>query len=207
MNLLFLHGWGFDRHLWDALRPLLPQGDHAVDDRGYFCAQHRPEITAPCLAVTHSFGTMRLLDDPPAGLVGLVAINGFSRFARSEAGPGVPRRVIAQMLAGFDADPARVLRQFRAGCGVADAFPAIDAAMLRDDLVMLRDGTAPTATVPVLSLEGGRDHLLDPDTRAAQFLGTGLERREHPDAGHMLPLTHPAWCAQQIGAFAGALAS
>ncbi|MFD2580449.1 hypothetical protein ACFSTD_21440 [Novosphingobium colocasiae] len=36
MNLLFLHGWGFDRHLWDALRPLLPQGEHAVDDRGYF---------------------------------------------------------------------------------------------------------------------------------------------------------------------------
>ncbi|MFD2580450.1 hypothetical protein ACFSTD_21445 [Novosphingobium colocasiae] len=102
-------------------------------------------------------------------MTGVVAINGFSRFARSEAGPGVPRRVIAQMLAGFDADPARVLRQFRAGCGVTDAIPPIDAAMLRDDLVMLRDGTAPTPTVPVLSLEGGRDHLLDPDTRAAQF--------------------------------------
>lgn len=206
MKLLFLHGWGFDRHIWGPLRAHLPEWDHAADDRGYFGAPQNAGPSGPCLAVTYSMGTMRLLTAPPPGLAGIVAINGFSRFARGEAGPGVPRRVIAQMLCAFAVDPARVLATFRAGCGVTTAFPPIDAALLRDDLVMLRDETAPAATVPVLSLEGARDHLLDAATRDAQFPGARLERREQADGGHMLPLTHPQWCAQQISAFVGVLA-
>lgn len=200
MILLFAHGWGFDRSLWEPLAALLPEWEHAFDDRGYFGRPATPHVDGPCWAITHSLGTMRVLRDPPAGLVGVVAINGFSRFAVSEAGPGVPRRVIARMLSAFQVDPARVLATFRAECGVDGDFPPIDATLLRQDLMVLRDGNATPPAVPMLSLEGARDQLLTADTRAAQFPRADVRRLVHPDGGHLLPIEAPEWCAQAIRA-------
>lgn len=207
VTLLFLHGWGFDAHLWDGLRPLLGQWPQGADDRGYFCAQQRPAPAGPLVAVTHSFGTMRLLAQPPAGLVGLVAINGFSHFCAGAAGPGVNPRVVAQMRKAMVADPARVLSAFRAACGVKDAFPSIDASLLAGDLAAMQDDARTVPEIPVLSLEGARDHLLEPGSRDAQFAGAALERFVAMDGGHMLPLTHPAWCAAHIARFVERLAA
>ena len=76
---------------------------------------------------------------------------------------------------------------------------------LHEDLVLLRDFNAPPAHVPVLSLEGARDHLLDPQTRDAQFPGAQLDRHEKAEGGHLLPREAPQWCADAIRAFAGTL--
>lgn len=200
MILYFAHGWGFDRHVWEPLAALLPEWRHVFDDRGYFGEPAAPVVEEPCWAITHSLGTMRVLASPPPRLAGIVAINGFSRFAASEAGPGVARRVIARMLAAFDADARAVVAAFRADCGVTGDVPSLDAALLRDDLLALRDATAPSPTVPLLSLEGARDHLLHADARAVQFPGAVVTRRIHPEAGHLLPIEQPAWCAEAIKA-------
>lgn len=205
VTLAFLHGWGFGKDFWSPLRTLLPEWLHAVDDRGYFCAQHDLEISGPAIAVAHSFGTMRLLAQPPAGLAGLVAINGFTRFCADETAPGVPPRIVAQMRKAMAADPARVVQGFRAGCGIEDGFSSIDPAPLSADLDTMQSASLAAPAVPVLSLEGARDHLLDRLTRDAQFPGAQIERAEQADGGHMLPLTHPEWCAQHIRRFAEGL--
>lgn len=205
MILLFRHGWGFDASLWDALRPLLPGFDHRALDEGWFAAPDLAMPEGPVLALTHSLGTPRLLADPPPGLAGLVAINGFTRFAARDGLPGVAPRVIERMERALAADPQAVVDRFRADCGAEPAPPVQDLAGLARGLADLRETEAPPARVPVLSLEGAQDHLLSPETRGAQFHGTA-ERHEQAGGGHLLPLTDAAWCAGHIRAFASRLA-
>jgi pimeloyl-[acyl-carrier protein] methyl ester esterase len=206
MIALFLHGWGFDRTMWEPLSALLGGFEQAFDDRGYFGEPLDPAPGGRVLAITHSFGTMRLLARPPAGLFGIVAINGFSHFAEGPAGAGVAPLLVERMIRRFDRDSQATVDRFRCECGAAVSASALDTGKLRGDLVLLATMTAPVPPVPLLSLEGAGDHLLDGATRAAQFAGARLERRIHPDAGHLLPCEDPAWCADAIRTFATAAA-
>lgn len=207
LTLVFLHGWGFDAGFWTALRALLPQFACLADDRGYFGQPKDVGAEGPVLLVGHSLGVMRALADPPAQSIGLVAINGFDRFADRGDGLGTPPRVLDRMMARMAADPARVVEDFRRRCGCEAAFPAPDAARLIDDLALLRDGDlragAAAFPAPILSLQGGDDPLLPPALRRAVFAGArAAERTELPGAGHLLPITHGAWCAERIASFA-----
>jgi pimeloyl-[acyl-carrier protein] methyl ester esterase len=198
VKLLFAHGWGFDRHFWEPLAALLPERAHVIDDRGYFGAPHEPAVEGPCLAITHSFGTMRVLAAPPPGLMGIVAINGFERFTAVPGRPGVPVRVLDRMLRRFETDPRGVLAEFRKTCGSTGAFGEIDPAALAADLLRLRDAAPSLPDVPILAIHGGADPLLPPEMRAATFTGAQVRRIDHEAGGHLLPLQAPQLCAAAI---------
>ena len=198
MKLLFAHGWGFDRNFWNAVAPLLPEWEHLCDDRGYFGEPLAPEVAGPCIAVTHSFGTMRVLANPPPGFAGLVAINGFERFTALPGKPGVPTRVVDLMLSQFDRDPRAVVEEFRRRVGCNELSGEIDPALLRADLLRLRDAQPPLPSVPVLVLHGARDPLLSEAMREACFPGTDARRLQHETAGHLLPLEDPQLCARAV---------
>jgi pimeloyl-[acyl-carrier protein] methyl ester esterase len=149
---------------------------------------------------------MRVLADPPPGLAGLVAINGFERFTALPGKPGVPVRVVDRMLRRFETDPRAVLTDFRHTCGCDDPFGEIDEAPLRADLLRLRDARPPLPQVPVVVLSGGRDPILPPNMRASVFAGCDVRRVDHEAAGHLLPLEHPELCAQAIRGALDALA-
>lgn len=212
MKLLFAHGWGFDQHVWQPLAAQLPECDQERDDRGYFVpTRHREGDNAshdlppcaqgePILAVTHSFGTMRVLADPPPGLAGIVAINGFDHFT-----PGVPIRVVDRMLRRFATDPRGVLADFRAACGCRDAFDAIAPEPLRADLLRLRDDRPPMPRVPILAVQGGRDPILPAEMRETVFAGCTVRRLELPGAGHLLPVEAPDFCARAVREALGTL--
>lgn len=204
MKLLFAHGWGFDRHFWDPLAALLPEWLPAIDDRGYFGAPLDPAVDGPCIAITHSFGTMRVLSAPPPGLTGIVAINGFERFTAVPGRSGVPVRVLDRMLRRFETDPRGVLSEFRRSFGFTQDFAEIDAPRLAADLLRLRDAAPPLPKVPVLVLHGGTDPLLPAEIRAASFTGAQVRRITHPAGGHLLPLEAPELCASAIRGMIGA---
>lgn len=202
MKVLFVHGWGFDASLWDAVIACLPGVDAVRADRGYFGEAVWPRVDEPCLAVTHSFGSMALLADPPADCRGLVAINGFDRFAEGDRRAGVPVRVIDRMLARLAGDPLSVLRDFHARLG-SDVPPRIpEVARLETDLAALREDDRAEAIThfagPVLALDGADDPLLPAPMRAGQFAGAADLKRVVVDGGHLLPLTGPATCAAWI---------
>ena len=80
-----------------------------------------------------------------------------------------------------------------------------DPQALRADLLALRDddrrAQAAQLGVPVLAIDGADDPLLPVAMRDAQFDGVSRLARECvAGAGHCLPLTHPALCAQRIAA-------
>lgn len=206
MKLLFVHGWGFDASFWDALAARLDGYEHERDDRGYYGAPAPMVCDGRCIAITHSFGTMRLLAEPPPGLAGVVAINGFDRFIAGPGYPGVPPRLVETMIARFDRAPHHVLDEFRARCGCGPAHPRIDQARLAADLERMRTtdvrGVTAGLDTPLLSLHSAHDRIVPAAMRDAALAGSGkLERRIHPHAGHLLPTDEPDWCAATIAAF------
>jgi pimeloyl-[acyl-carrier protein] methyl ester esterase len=208
LSLLFCHGWGFDAGAWDTLAPLLSEFAQVREDAGYFGAPAIAAPQAPILAVTHSFGTMRLLAAPPAGLVGLVAIAGFDRFTAAATFPGIARRVVDRMVSAVAQEPETVLADFHARLGTQVPSGTPDAERLTTDLLVLRDGDlrAAVPAVPVLSLQGERDPLLSVAMRETVFAAApGVMRRTHPKAGHVPMHDDPTWCAEAIRAFAGTL--
>jgi len=198
VKLLFAHGWGFDRTFWTPLADLLTDLPLEIDDRGYFGTPKTVVVGGPCLAITHSFGTMRVLAEPPANLVGVLAIDGFARFSASADYPGVPIRVLDRMLRRFGEDPRAVLADFRRQCGAEAAFGEIDAALLHGDLVRLRNEEASLPAVPIISLQGARDPLLPEAMRAQAFRNAAVRRIECETGGHLLPLEAPEFCAQTV---------
>jgi pimeloyl-[acyl-carrier protein] methyl ester esterase len=211
VNLLFLHGWGFDAGFWDGLAALLPGFSPIRDDRGYFGAPLAPVVDAPCVIVAHSFGAMRALAAPPPQCCGLVAINGFDRFTAAGDAPGVPPRVVERMIARFAGEPDTVLADFRRRCGAAAASGALDAEPLAADLHALHGGDcrpqAARCAFPILSLQGGADPLLPPALREAVFAGAPrVERLSHAGGGHLLPVQDAPFCAQAVRGFAERLA-
>lgn len=195
MRLLFLHGWGFDASLWDGVRRALAPLASVAWDRGYFGAPSAPPIAGPVLAVGHSLGSLILAVAPPSGCAGLVAINGFDRFAGGEA---VPMRLLDRMRRRFGREPEEVLETFRQRCGAPPRAGPIARDALAADLDRLAHADARGAARPLLVLHGGADPILPAAMRGASF--AGAPREELAGGGHLLPLTHPEWCAARIRA-------
>jgi pimeloyl-[acyl-carrier protein] methyl ester esterase len=193
MKLLFLHGWGFDATLWDGVRSALAPLETVTRDRGYFGLPRNDTNAGPVLAIGHSLGSLLLAADPPPGSIGLVAINGFDRFAGDGA---VPLRVVDTMRRRFAETPGVVLDTYRVRCGGAPHSGDLDAQRLADDLDLLASADLRGAASAALVLHGGADPILPPGMRAGVF--AGARRETLADAGHLLPLTHPEWCAAMI---------
>lgn len=187
--LLMLHGWGFDASLWNGLCAALPEYEIIRADRGYF--GQSAAIVTPALAVGHSLGAMLLAAELPAEIP-LVAINGFDCFAGA-----VAPRILARMRQRFAIAPETVLTEFRGRCGAGPHAGPLDHDRLAADLGLLATMDARASNGRrVLVLHGGEDPILPPPMRDAVF--AGAPRITHPEAGHLLPRTHPVWCAAQI---------
>ena len=191
MKLLFLHGWGFDSSLWVGVCQFLAPIETRIWDRGYFGRAKAEPVDGPLLVIGHSLGSLLLAADPPAGCVGLIAINGFDRFSGA-----VPQRVMDRMQSRFAQSPREVVDAFRVRCGASPTTEPIDERMLGADFERLAHLDVRGGTRPMLVLHGGADPILPGEMRA----GTHQDVPHHtmPNAGHLLPLTHPEWCAAQI---------
>lgn len=204
--LLFVHGWGFDADFWNDVAALLPDFRKEFVDRGYFGPPRNPEIIGPVVAITHSFGSMHILRDPPPGCRGLIAINGFDRFTSSTGFPGVSPRVVDRMIKRFDSDPETVLADFRHRCGTDKVFGPLRLASIQKDLLALRNmDCRPDSAHPrlsILSIQGAADPILPPSMRDTVFsTAVHIERATHPEGGHLLPLTDSEYCARAVRAF------
>lgn len=207
MILLFHHGWAFDSAIWRDVIAALPGFDCRVVDRGYFGPALEPRVEGECILVAHSFGTCRAIEAMPEGALGLVAINGFDRFASDGDGPGVPRRAFGRMIAQCRADPASFVGDFRKRSGSEGPMPEPVGDRLLADFIALRDAdmrkTAQGLRIPVLALEGGRDPILSEAMREAALSSVPqIEKKVVPDAGHLLPVSDPLYCAGEIRNFA-----
>lgn len=205
--LVLAHGWGFDASVWRPLQTALPDLECLTWDLGFRGTPSSPALPAdrPVIAVGHSLGLLWLLQNRPCRWDRLVAINGFTRFAKADNfQDGVPSRLLDRMIAKLTQTPAAVTSDFLARCGLDLEQHPIDGASLDADrltwgLNALAGWDQRAAPPPDLVLAGRNDPIVSSAMTQAAFpasFASGAIRWH--DGGHLLPLTAPDWCAARL---------
>ena len=205
--LLLAHGWALDRTLWDrVLEALGEDADGAVvRDAGYYGRPADPVVKGAVLGVGQSLGALELLAEPPEGLVGVVALDGFARFGRAADFPeGVPARVLERMKARIgDGGLAEFVE--RAGGQLSEGEPDPERLIAGLGRLHALDGRA--CPLPVWRLHAEGDPIASLAMADASFASmTVVERRVRPSTDHLSPLTAPHACAELIRAALKAVA-
>lgn len=203
MELVFIHGWGFDARFWDQVCALIPQFPQRRVDRGYFGLPSAAESFGEnSILIGHSLGFLHgVAQKQDWG--GWIAINAFTRFIPD----CVPEARLREMKMGMAFASDLTLRTFYARIGAEAPSGSPDIARLRSGLDELQtcDITATLGQLdaPGLVLAAHNDPLVPVVTSEA--LGKLVRRGGgmwHETAGHILPLNDPAWCAKAITSFA-----
>jgi pimeloyl-[acyl-carrier protein] methyl ester esterase len=206
LTLLFAHGWALDRTLWDKVLEALGEEANGalLRDAGYYGRPADPRADGPILGVGQSLGALELLTEPPAGLVGVVALDGFARFGKASDFPeGVASRVLERMKARLGQG---ALADFieRAGAELPAVEP--DAARLVQGLDRLYTLDGRRCTLPVWRLNADQDPIASLAMADASFADMNvIERRVRPSTDHLSPLAAPLACADLVRAALKAL--
>lgn len=202
MKIVFLHGWSFDASIWSAVQDALACPDMSVLDQGQTGNVVRMTLPdSPFLAVGHSAGALWFLDRDLPWCRGLIAINGFSRFAQAKDFPfGIAPRLIYRMQRQLAHDASDVVTTFRKQIAAEYPLPETCSTVpLHENLSLLLNGEGrPRARAlgsRLVSIEGKDDPLLSNSIRAACF---SCGPRLILPAGHLLPITHAEDCASVI---------
>ena len=204
--LLLAHGWALDRTLWDRVLEALGEDANRafVRDAGYYGRPADPVAKGAVLGVGQSLGALELLAEPPEGLVGVVALDGFARFGRAADFPeGVPARVLERMKARIgDGGLAEFVE--RAGGELPKGEP--DPERLIAGLGRLHSLDGRACPLPVWRLQADGDPIASLAMVDASFAGMKVvERRVRASTDHLSPLTAPHACADLIRAALKAL--
>jgi pimeloyl-[acyl-carrier protein] methyl ester esterase len=207
VKLLFVHGWALDRTLWRKLITRMDLGAEAVTpDAGYYGRPFSPPLPeGPILGIGQSLGALELLAEPPPGLVGIVAIDGFARFGQADDFPqGAPARILARMKAKV-ADGALVEFLQRAGGQPPPGVPDIARLITGLDRLATLDGRA--CRLPVWRLQAEGDPIAPLAVSDASFAGMDVRERHVRAAGdHLSPAHATDACAALIRTALEALA-
>lgn len=205
--VVLVHGWGYDASIWDAVRAeLAPMLRVEALDFGFFGAPRLPEVSPgeTVLAVGHSLGALWWLTLADIPWRRLLSINGFPRFTEApDYRPAVAQRVLTRMRTQFGRDPATVLAEFHARCGMPapGGRPNLDRLDAGLGWLAEWDGRAALATRrdDVFALAGGDDAIVPAAMSAAALSALTPGHLEFVAApGHGLPLSEPALCAGRI---------
>jgi pimeloyl-[acyl-carrier protein] methyl ester esterase len=160
------------------------------------------------VVVGHSLGFAWALANIPRPWAGALAINGFPRFTHAPDFPdGVPQRVVGKMLARLVTAPEEVVSDFLGRCGQdgVDTRTLVHAPLQASlSWLALCDEREALAGLdcPVAALAGGADPIVPEAMSRLAFDGRDLDIV--PEAGHLLPMTHPDRVASAIAAFRAA---
>lgn len=208
MHLVFVHGWGFHAGVWADVAARLPDATISTVDLGFVTggAAISEDWPDDAVAVGHSLGLMWLLKEAEGSYKGLVSIQGFDRFC-----PHVSEARVAALKRGLARDPGGTMQAFWRSCGVPDFADggALNVAALEKGLDWLMHWDAEAAKkrlqCPVLAL-ASRDDPIVPEAMSEAVWGAE-NIVWSPDAGHVLPVKHPDWCARHVAEFAASLPS
>lgn len=202
MKLIFIHGWGFDAHVWDSVTSLLADDNQQCLDMGFFGKPMLDMDSEPAILIGHSLGFVH-------GLTlrnnwhGWIAINSFPRFLTTPTAPGcVPSSALRDMRMRLTVAPEKTLKGFHELLGSSMPSGTPDMEKLREGLDRLRDsevGETAAQISPGLVLASRHDPLVPAGTSEA--LAHNKDILWHEGGGHILPQTDPAFCAHAIRCF------
>ncbi|NGP86981.1 alpha/beta fold hydrolase [Fodinibius halophilus] len=213
-QFIALHGWGFDRHIWDHWETELSKyGNFQTYDRGYFDNPQEIKVDnsgGPVVLISHSFGlhwiTKNLLE--AADL--LIITGGFLYFHPYAAQYKRRSRLIVQeMVNELEINPEKVLQRFYDNCfspleAEEIAYEELNLQLLLEDLQRLQDSRLDAEILKkvgkVCILHGSQDQIV-PYKKGRQIynqLQQYAQYFELKNAGHALPKTHHRQCLEFV---------
>ena len=201
-SLVFIHGWGMGPELWSPIISRLPGVTPRLPDLVFKGAPDKPVGSNP-LVIAHSLGVMWAIRHLPLPWAGLVSINGFTRFTRSDHFPGVAPLLLEQMKFRLRENMNGVLDRFLRRCGMTHPIiQGFDQDMLSQGLEWLSDWDTRAQfsrmDCPVLAICGASDPIITESHSRACFSSNPLIIVK--GGGHLIPLTHADWLASHIAA-------
>lgn len=201
MKAYLFTGWAFPDA---ALRPIADALEGSI----------APTHEDADLVIGWSLGGLRALAQAEARTP-LVLISATARFCGDgEAWPGLPAANLRALQRQVKRAPADALRGFHRICAGDDTPADLIAARVQRSLALeLESGLQALAdldvrpllarcTAPILLLHGARDRVIPIEAaRATAALLPNATLREHPTAGHDLPLTEVDWIAERMTEF------
>lgn len=214
-EIIAVHGWAFDHHIWENLRQHLPEElNWLAWDRGYFQEPIDTDFSDDStqkVLITHSLGLHLLKSTWIDQADTLIIISGFREFH-----PGTPqyrkrsKAVLQNMLRELQKNPASVLEKFYEQCyKPKDSAPPLhdqkswDTNLLITDLDLLNTSQLGNnvKSIPEVSVLHGTDDNIVPHTKGRElfnYFGDKATYYEIRNAGHSLPDTHAATCSNFI---------
>jgi pimeloyl-[acyl-carrier protein] methyl ester esterase len=212
-DIVFVHGWGEDSRIWDEMAEHFPEHNHHFIDLGFIgeVSESILKISDPAIFVTHSLGTLWVLNHIPSDkIAALAAINGFGCFTDFAS-----NKTLENMAKSLQRNIFLQMVVFWKDCN----FPQnmrytykheLNKEKLSQGLIWLRSWDKreklqdlKTQNVPILSLGGQEDLILPPELMRKHWNGLGYDVVMRKKAGHSLPLEAPRWCVEQIIALLG----
>ena len=201
MRLVFVHGWGFDRTLWDRVAAALPQFNQIIVDLGFLGGKPTPfEAQPEDILIGHSLGFLWGMTEHDHWRA-VIAINGFARFAGTE-GACVRPAALRAMRLRLTRDASQTLATFYRSLDHTLAPERYDAARLAGGLELLdARSLAKPLLAPCLVLASRDDPLVpvSASEHLAAVASTTVTWSE--EGGHLLPLSRDQWCADAIASF------
>ncbi|QCE33243.1 hypothetical protein FAI41_06345 [Acetobacteraceae bacterium] len=202
--LYFLHGWGYSKDFWQKTASHLSEHHIILADAGYFAEKTVQLPQSNYIVIGHSLGFMRLLPKIEAdkNSLGILGINAFACFVQKEDfKEGISPRILALMQRNLSRNPEKTLCDFYKMCGDSkESRPQkrLDLPSLQQGLeILAQEDQRETfkkleKTSKILSMLSGKDDPLAPAKKH------WLTEQTNISGGHLLPLTHPEFCATWI---------
>lgn len=216
MDLVFVHGWGFNAEFWDSVLALIspasrPQRPHHIHnvDLGFFgpsrltFEQIVPVCSGNAVLVGHSLGFLSGLAQTRAWK-GLIGINTFPCFVDKPGAKGcVAPAVLRDLKRRLNQNPQNALLDFYKlihASSYAPRLTDIDVWPLTKGLDLLASMDARSLltnlSCPALFLASRNDPLVP--ALVSQSLERYGELKMLESDSHILPLYDPALCAEHI---------
>jgi pimeloyl-[acyl-carrier protein] methyl ester esterase len=202
-QICFVHGWGFHAGVWESLCSNL-DGLGTVNFYGPHFVEGGPavgkQVIEDAICIGFSLGVPWLLKCGPKRMRALISIAGFDYLRGYRA-----EQAIIALKRGLERSPAAQMRAFWAESGIRPFVSpdALDVPGLKLGLQWMSewDGRRELSelTCPVLALAAKDDSVIAAETTQMIWGARNLKWSE--SGGHALPLTQPAWCAEQIQRF------
>lgn len=204
MELVFIHGWGFDRNVWHRVTDAFTDVNCHYVELGFTGKPPHLDVPANAVVIGHSLGVMWALHHAPSTIRGLVSIAGFDCFAAH-----VPAKEIRAMQRNLRDDPERQMKSFYAACGYVPFFNVETMNLMKldhglkcllewDERILLKN-----LACPVMAL-GAEDDLIVPPPMS-HAIWDRYDLRMSEKGGHILPITRHEWCAENIREFINVL--
>lgn len=207
VHYVFVHGWGTDPDFWERLRPHFPKKQSHFLNLGFIghdqrIENHKAPSDSKRVYITHSLGTLWALKNKVADIDVLIAINGFYRFKSFS-----DERSLQAMKLRLERDPIPQMGDFWKKCGITKDKADLNLQRLQEGMVWISKISAAKElgayAKPVLCLCGDADPILDQDIMKKEW--SGFPIKTLMGGGHIMPWSHPEWCANTIKEFVSGL--